>query len=193
MMLVLYGSQSFPPAFTRAFPQNLGHRIVGNGIHQSNFQRPPRGNFFRGHKKFQRSSLPNQPRQALRASPSRHETKSGTAMSERRVRRSNSSVTGQREIKTSSHAGAFNRGDDRSRVAGDGIHERLSHGGKLVGLCAGQGSNFIQVGPHRKKSAIACDDQRNLLPLPFVPYFTDGGAKRHHESASEAIRAVRRI
>jgi len=171
----------------------MSHRIVGDGIHQSNFQRPRGGNFFRSHEKLQRPTLPDQSRQTLRSSPSGHEAQSSAAMSEHGVRRGNSAMTSQREIKTSAHAVAFNRGDHRSGIAGDGVHERLSHGRKLIRLRTGQGGNFVQVGPHRKKLVIARDDQRVRLPRPFVFQFADGDAKRYHASASEAIRAVGRI
>ncbi len=48
-------------------------------------------------------------------------------MTEDGVGRGNPALTGQREVQTSAHAVAFNRGDDLRGIAGNGVHQRLSH------------------------------------------------------------------
>ncbi len=89
-------------------------------------------------------------------------------MSEDGVGSGDSAVTGERKIQTSAHAVAFDRGDHRRGIAGDGVHQRLAHGGKLIGFGAGQSGDFIQVGANREKLAIGGDDQRAVLPLEFA-------------------------
>ena len=88
---------------------SLGNGIVGDRIDHSYFEGSGSGDFFRGDEKFQRSALPDQARQALRASPSGHEAESGTAMSEDGVGRGDPAMTGEREIQSSAHAVAFDR------------------------------------------------------------------------------------
>ena len=101
--------------------QRLGYRIIRDGVYQSKFEGSRRRDFFGGYEKLQRPSLPNQTRQALRASPSRHQAKGSAAMSEDRIRSGNSSMTGEREIEASTHAVAFYGGDDRGGITGDCI------------------------------------------------------------------------
>src|SRR5208337_4814879 len=123
--------------------QRLGNGIVGDCVHQSNFERARGGNFFRGDEKLQRSAFPDQARQTLRASPPGHEAESGAAMSEDGVGRGDPAVTGEREIKTSAHAVAFDRGNDGGGITGDCVHEGLSHGGELASCGAGQHGVFF--------------------------------------------------
>ena len=93
--------------------QRLRNRIVGDGIHHSDFEGSGGGDFFRGDEKLERSALPDQARQALRTSPSGHEAESGAAMSKDGMGRGDPAVTGEREIETSAHAVAIDGGDDR--------------------------------------------------------------------------------
>ncbi len=118
--------------------QRLGNGIVRDCIHQSNFERAGGGDFFRGDEKLQRSALPDQARQTLCTSPAGHEAKCGAAMSEDGVGRGDPAVAGERKIKTSAHAVAFDRGDDGGGIAGDCVHQCLSHGGEPIGFGAGQ-------------------------------------------------------
>ncbi len=111
-------------------------------------------------------------------------------MSEDGMGRSDSAVTGEREIKTSAHAVAFDRGDDGSGIAGDRVHQRLSHDGELVGLGAAERGDFIQVGADREKLAIARNDQRAQLPFEFA--LINGGAQCEHASAGKTVSAVGR-
>ena len=153
---------------------------------------PARQRFFRRCQKLQRSSLPNQTRQALRPSPSGHEAESRAAMSEHRVRRGDPAVTCQRKIKPSAHAMALDRSDNRSGITGDCVHERLSHSGELVAFGASQDGNFLQIGANGEKMPIARDDQWANLLSRFAPQFADGNGQRKHARASETVGAVRR-
>lgn len=172
--------------------QRLRNRIVGDGIHHSDFERLCGGDFFRGDEKLERSALADQTRQALRTSPSGHEAESGAAMSKDGVGRGDPAVTGEREIETSAHAVAINGGDDGDGVAGDCVHECLSHGGELAGFGAGQCGDFVQVGADREKMAIARDDQRAELLLQFVFEFSEGRGQCEHAGAGKAVGAVGR-
>src|SRR5208282_6014558 len=106
-------------------------------------------------KKFQRSALPDEARQALRTSPSGHEAESGAAMSEDGVGCGDPAVTGEREIKTSAHAVAFDGGDHGGGIAGECVHECLSHGREPIGFGTGPRSACVKVGADREKLAIA--------------------------------------
>ncbi len=176
--------------------QGLGDGIVCDCIHQSDFEGSGGGDFFCGDKKFQRSALPDQARQPLRASPSGHEAESGAAMSEDGVGRGDPAVTGEREIKTSAHAVAFDGGDDRGGIAGECVHECLSRGGELVGFGTGQCGDFVQVGADREKLTIARDDQwaERLLQFVFQIVFQlgDGDGQCENAGAGEAVGAVGR-
>src|ERR1035437_3576687 len=108
-----------PSARRLQLAQRLGNGIVGDCIHQSNFERASGGAFFCGDEKLQRSAFPDQAWQALHTSPSGHEAESGAAMSEDGVGSGDPSVTGERKIKTSSHAVAFDRGNDGGGITGD--------------------------------------------------------------------------
>jgi len=154
--------------------QGRGDGIVGDCFHHSDFERLDGGDFFRGDEKLQRSTLPDQAWQALGASPAGHEAESGAAMSEDGVGRCDPAVTGERKIKTSAHAVAFDRGDDGEGIAGDCVHECLSHGGELVGFGPGERGDFVQVGADREELAIARDDQRAELLFQFVFQFVNG-------------------
>ena len=161
---------------------SLSDRIIGDCIHQSDFEGSDGGDFFRGNEQLERPALPDQAWQALRAAPSGHEAESGAAMSKDCVRSGDPPVTGERKIKPSAHAVAFDRGDDGDGIAGDRVHERLSHGGELAGFRAAQweGGDFVEVRTHRKESAIACNDQGAGL---FRPSFLDGSGECAHAGA----------
>ncbi len=173
-------------------PQCLRHGIVGDRIHQSNFESSRGGDFFRRDKKLQRSSLPDQSRQALRPSPSRHEAEGGATMAKNSVGRGDPAVTGEREIETSAHAVAFDRGHDRRGIAGDGVHQRLSHGREFISLRAGQRGDFVQICADRKKLAIAGYDQWSDVCFQFASQFTDCDGQRAHAAACKAIGSVGR-
>ena len=55
-------------------------------------------------------------------------------------------VTGKREIESSAHAVAFNRGDYGSGITGDRMHQRLSHRGECVGVRTCERGDFVKVG-----------------------------------------------
>jgi len=176
-------------------PERLGNGIAGDGIHQSNLQRPRGGDFFRSDKKLQRPSLPDQARQALRPSPSRHQSESGASMSEHGVRGRDPAVTGDCKIKSSAHAVALDRSDDRSRITGDCVHERLSQGGKFVGFGAAQSGDFVQIGADREEQPISRDNQWaefGSAVLPLLSQFDDGECQGTHAGAAQAVSTVRR-
>ncbi len=58
-------------------------------------------------------------------------------MSEDGVGPCDPAVTGEREVKASAHAVAFDRGNDCGGIACDRVHESLSDGGERIGLGAG--------------------------------------------------------
>jgi hypothetical protein len=99
--------------------QGFDDGIVGDCIDDSDFERLASGDFFCGDEKLQRSRLPDQAWQALGTSPSGHEAEGGAAMSENCVGRGDPAVTGEREIKTSAHAVAFDRGNNGGGIADD--------------------------------------------------------------------------
>jgi len=169
-----------------------GDGIIGDSIHQSDFERSRGVNFFCGDEEFQRSGLPDQARQALRASPSGDEAECSAAMSEDGLGCGDPAVTGEREVETSAHAVAFDGGDDAGRIAGDCVHQCLSHGGELVGFGTGQCRDLMQVGADRKKLPIAGDDQRSRFLVYFVSQFVDGNGQCEHAGAGEAVGAFRR-
>ena len=107
------------------------HRIVRDCIYQSNFERASGETFSAAIKELQRSALPDQARQALCASPPSHEAESGAAMSKDGVGRGDPAMAGERKVEASAHAVAFDRGDDGGGIAGDCVHQCLSHGGEL--------------------------------------------------------------
>jgi hypothetical protein len=111
-------------------------------------------------------------------------------MSEDGVGCGDPAVTGEREIKTSAHAVAFDRGDDRHGIAGDCVHERLSHARELVGFRTGQCGDFVQVGADREKLAIARNDQWAELFFQLVFQFAEGNAQREHAGARKAVGTV---
>jgi len=182
-------SQSLPITVTEDLPERYGYGIFGESIHQSNFESSGGWDFFCGNEKFQSLALPDQAWQALRASPSGHKTEGGAAVSENGVGSGDPAVTGEREIKASAHTVAFDGGNDGGGIAGDCVHERLSHGGELIGLGAAEGSDFIQVGADRKKLAIARDDEWAECLFRFA---ANGGGQCQHASAGKAVSAIRR-
>src|SRR5271166_2514588 len=133
--------------------QSSGDRITGDCIHQSDFERSYSGDFFCRDEHLERSAFSDQAWQALRTSPSGHEAEGGAAMSEDGVGSGNPAMARQRKIKPSAHAMALNRGEDGEGIAGDGVHELLSHSSKPAGCRAtqGQGGDFVEVGAHGKK------------------------------------------
>jgi hypothetical protein len=78
--------------------KRLRDRIIGEYIHQADIERSRGRDFLCRDKKFECSSLPDQARQSLRASPSRHESESRTAMSKDGMGRGDSAVTGECEV-----------------------------------------------------------------------------------------------
>jgi len=113
-------------------------------------------------------------------------------MSENGAGSGDSAVTGEREIKASAHAVAFDRSDDRGGIACDCVHERLSYGGELIGRGSAERGDFIQVGADREKLAIARDDQGAELLFRFVFQIGDGGGQCEHASAGKTIGSIRR-
>ena len=107
-------------------------------------------------------------------------------MAKHRVGRGNSAVAREREVESSAHAMAFDGSDDRGGVACDRVHERLSHGGELVGLGPGQRGDFVQVGADGEKVGIAGDDER----CGVVAQFVEGGGQGEHAGAAEPVGAV---
>jgi hypothetical protein len=174
----------------------LGDGIVRDCINQSDFEGSRGGNLFCGDKKLQRSALPDQARQALRASPSGHEAESGAAMSEDGVGRGDPAVTGEREIKTSAHAVAFDGSDDGDGIARECVHESLPHGGEAIGFGTSQCSDFVKIGADREKLAIARHNKwAAMLPcfvFQIVFQFGDGDGQCEHAGAGEAVGAVGR-
>ncbi len=77
------------PGFTvfRELAFGLCDGIVGERIDQADFEGSLGVKFLGGDKEFQRSSLPNQAREALRSSPTCDQAKCGTAMAKDRAGR----------------------------------------------------------------------------------------------------------
>jgi hypothetical protein len=81
-------------------------------------------------------------------------------MSKNRVRCSNPPMASQRQIKPAAHAISRDRCVKWSRGGFDGIHQALTHLGKLQARWTIQDRNFVEIGSRRKKILIARDDQR---------------------------------
>jgi len=54
-------------------------------------------------------------------------------MAEGGLGRGDAMVTGESQVEASTHAVAFNGGNDGGGMAGDCAHQRLAHGGEFVG------------------------------------------------------------
>src|ERR1700687_4354183 len=115
---------------------------------------------FGRNKHLQSAALADQSRQTLGPSPTGNQSQSGASMSENRARRSNSMVTSKRKVQSAAHAVSGNRGIDRSRKLCESSHERLTHLGECMGSRAGEGRDFFQVCPGRKKSLVSGDYER---------------------------------
>ncbi len=116
--------------------------------------------FFSGKKHGKCATSSHESRQALGSAPSGHEAQGRASMSEDGVRGRDAVMTGQRQVESSTHAVAMNRGIDRGGKPGDSIHEVLPHSGECDRGGAGERANFREIRPRGEKSGIAGNDQR---------------------------------
>lgn len=113
-------------------PECLSDWILHDGIHQADPQSLRSCDLLGGNKQFQGSSFANQTRQALRSSPTRDQSESGSAMPKDCMGRRDSIMTGQCQIQTAPHAITRNRSINRSREPVDRVHQGLPRFRELV-------------------------------------------------------------
>jgi len=103
-----------------------GNWIAGDGIDQADPERIGGIDLFSGDQKFQRLAFANQARKALCSSPACDQAESSAAMAKNRIGSGDSSMAGEGEVESAAHAMTFDGRDDRSWIALDQVHERLS-------------------------------------------------------------------
>lgn len=186
------GTPSAPEALSVASDssQRLSQRIVADGFDKSDLEGAGAGHFFGSDEEFQCSSLPDQPREALRPTPTGHQAKRGAAMSEDRMRRSNPPMTSERQIESPTHAMSFNGRDHRRRVALDGVHQGLAEARELQCLGPAQMANLIEIRSCREVS-LPGDDQRQNRSVAgsHIPnFFLKGNDSLARETVHSVLR-----
>ena len=134
-------------------------RIAGYCIHQANVERTVRRDFLGRNQQLERSSLPDEPRETLGSSPTCDQAQSGAAMAKYRAGSGKSTMTGEGQIESSSHAMAVDRSNYKSRITGDGVHERLAFRGESVGFRAGERGDFVEIGSNGE-IVLSANDER---------------------------------
>jgi len=124
--------------------------------------------FFGSQEHLQRTRSADQARQALRASPSGDEPEGRAAMSEDCVRPGNSVPAGKRQVETSAHAVAVNRGNRWGREVGHGLHQPLAHQCEAKGVGAVQSSDFAQIGAGGEEVTVAGEHEPGGILLSQI-------------------------
>src|SRR5580700_8746973 len=164
----------------------LGYRVVDQRVHQSNLQSLRSVDLFRRSKELKRAGRSHNPREALRASPSRHQPECGAAMSEHGRGSRDAPATAQRQIQSSAHAVTLDGRVYRGREVFNREHQALSGFCELAGGGATERLNLREVGAGGKESFIARDDQGLWIGLQVSESVSQG----QDSSRGQTIRAV---
>jgi hypothetical protein len=139
--------------------ERCSQRIIGESVGKTDFDRLPGVDFLGSKKHLQCPTLADQPRQALRPTPSSDQSEGGAAMAKQSVRSGDAMLACECEVKAAAHAVSVDYGRGWGRKLRDRPHQTLTHVRKAERLRAGERSDLVQISSGRKEMRVAGKDQ----------------------------------